>query len=155
MLKRIPFFIVNLFWPAIIGALIYILIREDAIITIFQYHCPLIASVRSSLFHQYVPQSVFGYFFKYHLGDLLWAYALEFSIMLRVNKRIKALIIGLILSALVEFFQLLPFVYATFDVADIFYQSVGVFIAWTIIFFYDKHLSSKVFKLGNNDKRDG
>ena len=67
--------------------------------------------------------------FWYQLGDLLWAYALEITLVLSTGNLRKALLHGIVITIAAEFFQLLPVVYATFDILDIVAQVVGVALA--------------------------
>ena len=76
---------------------------------------------------------------KNQLGDLLWAYAFEVTLVLSTGNLRKALLYGIVISIAAELFQLLPIVYATFDILDIIAQVVGVILASIVSRCFYKH----------------
>ena len=82
--------------------------------------------------NKFRPQSWFGYFVKNQLGDLLRAYAFEVTLVLSTGNLRKALLYGIVITIAAELFQLLPIVYATFDILDIIAQAAGVALAFIV-----------------------
>ena len=69
----------------------------------------------------------------------MWAYAFEVTLVLSTGNLRKALLYGIVITIVAELFQLLPIVYATFDILDIIAQIVGVILASIVSRCFYKH----------------
>lgn len=133
------FWYMNMLIPALFGILLYTFIRQDGLLSHMEYFSTSFRWLRSVTYHEYTPSSWFGLFVKNQLGDLLWAYALEVALVLSMGNLKKATTWGIIIAITTECCQLLPFIYATFDVLDIIAQVGGVVLASIVSKTFYKH----------------
>ena len=106
------FWYMNVFLPLICGMTLYMFIHQDWLFAFAERQSSLFCWLRSITYREFRPQSWFGYFVKNQLGDLLWAYAFEVTLVLSTGNLRKALLYGIVITIAAELFQLLPIVYA-------------------------------------------
>lgn len=133
------FWYMNVFLPLICGMTLYMFIHQDWLFAFAERQSSLFCWLRSITYREFRPQSWFGYFVKNQLGDLLWAYAFEVTLVLSTGNLRKALLYGIVITIAAELFQLLPIVYATFDILDIIAQVVGIILASIVSRCFYKH----------------
>lgn len=102
-------------------------------------YIPFFHWLRSTTYHVFIPQTHLGFFVKNQLGDLLWAYALEITLVLSTGNFKKSIIWGIAIAVASECCQLFSFIYATFDILDILAQVAGVILAHIIIRTFYSH----------------
>lgn len=124
----------NMFFPLLLGCLIYLVFRQDAYIQNATDLIPPIRFLREWLLVEYYPKSVLGKFFFYNFTDFLWAYSLEWSVLLATKKKSCNTIICAIYCSLTETVQLWMPDISTFDVWDIVSQLLGVFCASAVYY---------------------
>ena len=137
-MRRNLFYLCNIGIPLLIGTIIYLYWRPNAYISRFIF----------SLFNVspgIVPGSPKGIerFVRYYLCDILWAYALTFSLVFYLGRsKIRtAYIIGLSFIVLIELLQLLPQTPGSFDILDIIMEFVICTISIYVIYFYERRNS--------------
>lgn len=129
----------NVFLPLVFGMLLYTFIRQDGLLNLMEKYIPFFYWLRNITYFDFVPKSPFGIFIKNQLGDLLWAYALEVSLVLSTGNLKKAAKWGGLIAIATECCQLFPFIYATFDVLDIAAQVSGVILAYIVTSNFYRH----------------
>ncbi len=128
----------NTLIPGIIAISIYFLIRDDYYISFILEKCHLIDYYRSLFNITVNTNSLIGYFIKYSLGDLLWAWAFTFSSFYTFRNYKKTIIFSSFIFISFEIVQQLATIYVSgFDIMDIIAEMVGMFFC--IIFIKIKY----------------
>jgi len=124
----------NILVPVIIGAVIYYLVSPD-VIFVKKSDEILFGGIHVTKEVAYHP---FIRMIRNFLPDMIWAYALTFTVFLIFCNEKKGLLISFIISAvfliLMETVQLLPFVAGTFDVMDIILEILALAVAVMVIY---------------------
>lgn len=118
-----------MFLPLLFGCIIYLVFRQDVYVQNTADAIPPIGFLRQWLFIEYYPKSILGSFFFYNFTDFLWAYSLEWSVLLATKKKIRNTIICAIYCSIMETVQLWMPSISTFDIWDIVSQLLGVLCA--------------------------
>ncbi len=121
----------NIIVPLIIGAILYYIIAPDVIFV----------RVLSSFFNGDAtsisqPETVFDYFVRYYLMDLLWGYALVFALYFCLDNNaaiVRIFIMAFLFSTAMELFQLMAIVPGVFDIWDIVIEGLAEAFAAFII----------------------
>ena len=133
------FWYINILLPALCGVILYTFIRQDRLLTLIENHSTFFCWIRSLLYREFTPKTCLGFFVKNQLGDLLWSYTFEITLVLSTGNLKDAIKYGIILVMAAECFQLFPFVHATFDILDIIAQVTGVILAFCVSRAFYKH----------------
>lgn len=115
----------NIYGPLLCGCSIYFFFKQDAVLKQIEELVPLFGFLREIFFIEFSPKTAFGTFFMNHLCDVLWAYSLTWSCILATKKLFCGVILALFICAVNEFAQLSPYICATFDWLDLFYESLA------------------------------
>ena len=133
-MKRRLFYWVNIIVPLLSGALIYIYWRPSAYISRLVFH----------IFHisHNIPvgRPVGIYrFIRYCLCDILWVYALVFSLALYSGRHslMKVYTAAAVFAAVTELLQLFPRIPGSFDILDIIVELIVCTITIFIIYSYE------------------
>ena len=134
-MSRKQFYWINILLPLSAGALLYLYWRPDA----------YISKLISSLFRMPAepvhgrPAGIYR-FIRYYLCDILWAYALTFSLSLYFGKNAlwAALAVGVGFAVLTELLQLLPVTPGSFDILDIIIEMAVCTLTIIIINLYER-----------------
>lgn len=117
--------------PLIFGLIIYILSDRDVFISKLIFN--LIPFSFSSL---NIRHPVF-LFFRNHMCDFFWAVSLESCIgliLLNCKKQfLISIIISVVLSVLLELFQLFGIISGTFDIFDLLFETIAIIMAGLIL----------------------
>lgn len=113
MKRRLILF--NILIPIIIGTLIYYLF------------CPEVIFVKNSLFS--IPKNPFITLVRNYLMDMLWSYALTFTIYLILDNWMQTFTIAALFSTTIELLQLTVVISGTFDILDIFAMLYSICLA--------------------------
>lgn len=135
--KRRIFAYTNMFLPLALGCYIYLMFRDDYFIAFYTERIPILKLLRSYLYVAYIPQGIIDSIFMFHFTDFLWAYSLEWSVLLSYKNKIKSTFYCLIFCTIMEILQIWPRLRATFDFWDIISQVIGVifgFIMYTKVY---------------------
>ena len=126
--------IVNLLFiilPLIFGLMIYILTDRDTFVSKLFYN--LIPFKLPSLHFKY---PVF-LFFRSYMCDFFWAVSLEscigFILLNCKNQLLISILISVFVSFLLEFLQLSGVIFGTFDILDLFFETIAIIMAGLIL----------------------
>lgn len=130
--KQILFHIVM---PIIIGVIIYLIWSPNVYFTVFFWELLPIDNPFIDLEISEMPFII--RMIRYYLCDILWMYALTYSILLIIEeKEKKSILLGCVISAifgtLIELSQLFDFVAGSFDYFDILIQIITSFFTGII-----------------------
>lgn len=131
MNRKNLFLFANITIPLFIGLVIYL----------FFYKSTYINTVFENIFEFSLPYLYFNNSFHRFLTcwacDILWAYALTFSLFLCFKNFRKTILITSVLSILfavsIEILQVIDVVNGTFDILDIIFEISAIFIAVIIL----------------------
>ena len=133
-MNRRLFYWVNIIVPLILGAAIYLYWRPDAYLSRLVFYLFHISHDRTAG----RPAGIYR-FIRYYLCDIIWAYALVFSLALNFGKYslIKAYAAAAIFASVTEILQLLPLIPGSFDIVDIIVELTVCTITIFIIYSYE------------------
>lgn len=130
-------FILNSVIALFLGAIIYLLFRED---TFFSNHVRRYVSFPKVLTNA-LPNEI-GVFIKYYLADMAWAYALTFAVGAVFEGDNGQLLLSGIISlgfeALVEEFQKTRWIPGTFDWKDVALEAAASVFALILIKYIER-----------------
>ena len=134
-MRRNLFYLCNIGIPLLIGTVMYLFCRPDAYISEFIFNLFNVSPVMVP-----GPPKGIDRFARYYLCDMLWAYALTFSLAFYFGKSKlgTAYIIGLGFIAFMELLQLLSQVPGNFDSFDIIVEFIVCTITIYLIYFYER-----------------
>lgn len=135
--RRLCFYYANVLAAITVGTILYTCIHKDILLAFFERHFSLYRWLRSIVLVDFVPRNAFQRFVAYQAGDMLWAYAAQMSAFAAFDVRRKTVVWCMALCAISEMIQLLPFVYATFDVWDIAAEWLGAGLASLAVWLYE------------------
>lgn len=124
--------LINAFMALALAISIYLFIRKDWFLNFLEAHVLIFSMLRNIIYHPIQGNTFLTAFLKNQMVDSLWSYALGCALIVKYANLNRALYTGLFWAVAVELFQMLPFVYATFDFLDIVAQIIGVIIAWCV-----------------------
>ena len=124
--------LLNIFLPVLIGCLVYLCLRNDSFIIKLEQSCYLFYKLRQVCYIEFYPKTSTGIFIKYHLSDFCWAYSLGWTGLLVIEPCAKSILISSFICIFNEYFQLLPFINATFDFIDLFVYELGILISFLV-----------------------
>lgn len=116
--------IVNIVFPLVLGAVLYIILSPDVIFVQVCFSYLPFKAVR--------PGNIFWKFVRNYFLDMLWTYSLIHALWIVArHQRLKNIyIIGLLFSVLIECMQVFPSVKGIFDPYDIVAEVVAGMIAF-------------------------
>ena len=124
----------NILVPVIIGAVIYYLVSPD-VMFVKMADKLLFGGIHITTEAEYLP---FIRIIRNFLPDMMWAYALTFTVFLVFCSErkglLKSFIVSFVFSTIMETAQLLPFVAGTFDVMDIILETLALAVAVMVIY---------------------
>ena len=133
-MNRKLFYWGNILVPLLSGAAVYLYWRPDAYLSRLVFHLFHIS-------HEIAPGRPAGIyrFIRYYLCDILWVYALVFSLSLYLGRYslVKAYIAAAVFAAAAEMLQLLPLTPGSFDILDIIVELIVCTITIFIIYSYE------------------
>lgn len=134
-MKAKCFYWINIIIPIVLGTIVYILFREDTYISIIFMKIMKEVGIEIALPHNL--DNPIADFARNHLCDILWAYALTFTVVLAGDFQKKQMIIPFIISAVfgisMELLQKFDIITGTFDYWDIVFQVIASVCAIIII----------------------
>ena len=117
--KKLDFLIINAFMPIVLGGLVYYLISPDVIFV--RKIDAFLGWDRHS--NNIMASSMMMKFVRNYMLDMMWAYALVFTLFFIMGNKtaelLKILMIATVFSAGIEILQLTSVVRGTFDILDI------------------------------------
>lgn len=126
MNRKKLFYLSNVFFPLALGLSIYVFLYKNTFLNSF---FPFTINIQSDFF-VYI-------FIKSWLCDMLWSYALTFSLFIVLfsfkNRLLISAIISSILGIICEIFQLANVFSGTFDILDIFFEHIAIALAICVI----------------------
>jgi len=129
--SRLTIFILNVIIPIFFGVVFYFMSSPDVIFVKWSRQI-----WDKNLYMGINSENPVFIFARYYLLDMLWAYALVFTLWLiddnKEGATRKNLLIAFGFSIVMEVLQLTPFVSGTFDVFDIVAEFVAEFAAFVI-----------------------
>ncbi|MEE1131319.1 MAG: hypothetical protein UHX00_06845 [Caryophanon sp.] len=137
------FYIVHVYSPIIVGALIYTLFREDGLL-IFRMYEQLFFSEWLTYVRQYTMDLYVSSYVMYTLPDALWVYAFtSFMCINWVHEQVSMwrtvfLLLPLLLGAGSEVAQYVLPVLGTFDIADLWSMVLAYLVAYSIVKYMKK-----------------
>lgn len=137
MMKKRKEIILNIFIPIIIGTIIYILLSPNAYITKLFWGIINEGNPLSKINIMEMP--IIVRWIRYYLCDILWAYALTYSIVCilwngSVCSAVNACVVSVIFIMVVEISQITNYISGTFDYFDLIFQIVTSFFAGIIYY---------------------
>lgn len=128
--------IINIFFiviPLFLGLFFYVLSDQNVIVSKL-----ILNLIPFKLPTLYIRHPVFV-FFRNYMCDVFWAVSLESCIWLILSNCKKQLFISILISVVIsfslEFFQLFGFVSGTFDKVDLFFETIAIFMAGLILYY--------------------
>lgn len=123
------FLIINIVIPIVTGAVIYYLLSPG--VDFVRLFDKTLGISRNPIV--YVFDNTFIRLFRNYIPDMLWAYALLFSVyainVTNKAEKWKLLLITMAFSGLLEVIQLTPYIHGTFDPMDIVVEFLAELIA--------------------------
>lgn len=132
--RRWFFWTINICFPLFMGTCVYLFCRPDTHIsaTLIRFLSILRISMEKT--------TVRSEFLRFYLCDILWAYALTFTINLLIGQSRKGFIVTaiicLVFEALIEFMQKWQIIYGTFDGFDIVSEALTTAFAISFIIYH-------------------
>lgn len=136
MHKKRLFVLINIIISGLFAILLYLLIREDDYVMKIVSKSVIIEKIRVNI-GNINSNTYIGYVIKYSFGDLLWAYALNFSSYLGFNNINKSTAISLITCFLLELIQNSKYITGKFDIIDLTCMIIGVLLSVAVIKFWE------------------
>ncbi len=133
-MKKRSFYLVNIIGPLVLGLIVYILYRPEAFISREIYRWIGVSFDISQ------SGSVANRFIRFYFSDMMWSYALFFTISWILGQGRRAItecfIICFLFEAFLEYGQKIGLLYGTFDIWDIVAEYFAAVISAIIIIHY-------------------
>ena len=113
----------------LLACLIVFFFKQDQVLRHYENAIPIFGKLRKVFFIQLDLDRWYERFLLSYLSDILWAYALYWASILVAKERQRAFVLAGVVCLLNEFFQLIPWIDATFDWYDIFFEFLTLRIA--------------------------
>lgn len=127
----------NILIPLLLGFSVYIVFRPDAIISVYIFSLLKLHPIVLCLSPEWL-----RIFVNNFLSDFLWAYSLTFVVSLILGYSRKNQIISFslcfIFEAIIELLQRTKFIHGTFDIIDVFVESIAILFALVLIKKYEE-----------------
>lgn len=136
------FYALNVVVPVFVGALLYLLFRRDSFLSETVYTYISVPEISVSAMPPWVIT-----FLRNFASDVLWAYALLFSVsaVLRYSRKrlLASILICICFAIIIEALQKVGVFSGTFDVLDIVFEILAIGFGAIIIFLYEEIKNEK------------